>query len=123
MATSSSSLIPIDLHDGNLIRYERRQDQLIADIRAWDATRVTLIFSDVWLIKEFDAVGPPTATAGNLNDLRECFDTALIEEAKQRMKGIHSSESEIEKLRHFQLRDDGEGPALEVIAFAIEIRR
>ena len=122
MATFSSIPMPVDLHDGNLVRYERHSDQLIAHINAWDATKVTLIFSDVWLVKEFDAIGPPTEIEGSLNDLRECFDTALIEEAKQRMKHIHCSESEIKSLRHFQLRDDNDGPVLEIVAYEMEIR-
>ena len=71
--------------------------------------------------KEFDAIGPPTEIEGSLNDLRECFDTALIEEAKQRMKHNHYSESEMKSLRHFQLRDNSDDPVLEVVAYEMEI--
>ena len=122
MATFSTIPTPVGLHDGNLIRYERHRDQLIAHISVWDATKITLIFSDVWFVKEFDALGSPTEIEGSLNDLREGFATPLIEEAKQRMNHIHCTAAEMDRLRHFQLRDDGDAPVLEVIAYSMEIR-
>ena len=122
MATYSSIPTPVGLHDGNLIRYERHHDQLIASISAWDATKLILIFGEVWIVKEFDAIGPPTEVEGNLNELRECFDTTLIAEAKQRMKNIHCSEAETDRLRHFQLCDNSDAPVLEVIANNVEFR-
>ena len=122
MATYSSIPTPVGLHDGNLTYYERHRDQLIAKISAWDATKLTLIFRDVWVVREFDAIGPPTEVEGNLNDLRECFDTRLIKEAKQRMNDIHCSAAEVDQLRHFQLCDDSDTAVLEVIAYSMEVR-
>ena len=117
-----SSRFPIDLHDANLVRYERERDQLTAFISKWNGTKVTLVFRDVCLVEEFDAVGPPNQSEGNLSELRESFDTALIQETRQCMKTIHCSEAEMENVRHYQLVDDGNAPTLEVIAYSMEIR-
>ncbi len=122
MTAYKSIPTPVGLHDGNLIRYERHRGQLIANISAWDASKLTLVFRDVWMVKEFDAIGPANEIEGSLSDLRECFDSTLIEEAKRRMKDIHYSDAETNKLRHFALYDDADTPVLEVIAYSIEIR-
>jgi hypothetical protein len=122
MATYSSIPTPVGLHDGNLIQYERHRDQLIASVSAWEVTKLTLIFGDVWVAREFDAIGSPTGVDGNLDDLRECFDTALIEEVKRRMNDIHCNEAKMDRLRHYQLCDDSGTSVLKVIASSMEVR-
>ena len=116
MVRSSPIPTPVGLHDGNLVRYERYRDRLTAFISAWDNSNLTLVFENVWLVKEFDAVGPAEEIEGCLSDLRECFDSDLLAEARRHMENIHCSKSEMEKLRHYQLRDDSETPVLEVVS-------
>ncbi len=112
---------PVGLHDGNLIRYERRQGELTAVISAWNATQLTLVFHGVWLVKEFDALGRPEEIEGDLNDLRECIGAELIAEAKQRMKALHCSPSEISRVKHYQLCDNSAAAVLEVIAEGLKM--
>ena len=94
---------------------------MTAFISAWDSTKITMVFVGVWLVKEFDAVGPPDEIEGSLSELRECFGSELIAEAQQRMKLLHCSEAEIENLRHFRLLDDSDTPVLEIVAHKLEM--
>jgi len=79
----------------------------VISIKKWDETRLQLRCRDVVLIKEI--------LGGDLEELVECEQSALLREAALRLEALHFPDDTAKSLRHFRLLDDSKGPVLDVI--------
>ena len=113
--------LPVGIHHGSVVGYRRScDDELLVEVRLWNATRLELEFRGVVFVQDFQSLGPPDEE-GNLQEFVEIHGSELLKNVCDRLVWQGAQESYLCQLRQFRLSADGLEQSLDVISESMSV--
>jgi hypothetical protein len=103
--------LPYGFADASLVRYERKEDRLVVDVKLWNEIEVSLLFSDTLSVLD--------RGMGDISDVVESLESEFFDMALAYNYDVAPAQADRPRLFQF-LSVDGE-PALEIVAGSVSV--